>query len=70
MWFWYVKRRDDDYVGKRVMRMEVEGRRKRGRPKRRWMDCVSDDMKKRCITETDAHNRTVWKRMVANIDPT
>ncbi|XP_013789330.1 uncharacterized protein LOC106473195 [Limulus polyphemus] len=28
-------RREDDYIGKRVLDMEVEGRRKRGRPGRR-----------------------------------
>ena len=35
-----VMRRDEVYVGKRVTRMDVEGRRRKGRPKRRWMDSV------------------------------
>ena len=33
----HVKRRED-YVGKTMMEMAVPGRRKRGRPRRRWMD--------------------------------
>ena len=37
-------RRDDEYVGKRIRRMQV-GRKKRGRPRRRWEDCVKEDMK-------------------------
>ena len=29
----------------RVMRMDVEGRRRNGRPKRRWMDSVHVDLR-------------------------
>ena len=36
-WYGHVMRRDETYVGKRVMVLEVEGTRGRG-PKRRWMD--------------------------------
>ena len=31
-----VLRREKEYVGKRVMVMEVPGKRRRGGPKRRW----------------------------------
>ena len=36
-------RRDDTHVTKRVMGMNVDGWRGRGRPKKRWMDCVTND---------------------------
>ena len=36
-WYGYVLRREDEYAGKRVMGMEVPGKRRRGRPKRRWI---------------------------------
>ena len=32
-WYGHVLRREDEYVGKRVMAMEVPGKRRRGRPK-------------------------------------
>ena len=31
-WYGHVSRREDEYVGKRVMVMEVPGKRRRGRP--------------------------------------
>ena len=34
-WYLHELRREDEYVGKRVMAMEVPGSRRRGRPKRR-----------------------------------
>ena len=37
-WYGHVLRREDEYVGKRVMAIEVPGKRRRGRPKRRWLD--------------------------------
>ena len=33
-WYGHVLRREDEYVGKSVMGMEVPGKRRRGRPKR------------------------------------
>ena len=37
-------RKDDGYVGRRMLRMELPGKRKQGRPKRRFMDVVKEDM--------------------------
>ena len=46
MWFGHVKRRDQDYVGKKTLEREPPGRRKKGRPKQIWMDCVNRRRKK------------------------
>ncbi|KAF7710422.1 hypothetical protein C0J45_1609, partial [Silurus meridionalis] len=43
-WFGHVQRRDMGYISKRMLRMEPPGRRKRGRPRRRLMDVVNEDM--------------------------
>ena len=37
-------RREEHYVGRRVMVMKVQGRRKIGRPKTRWLEKVKDDI--------------------------
>ena len=45
-WYRHVKKREEDYVGKKMIEMAVPGIRKRGRPRRRWMDLVKEDMEK------------------------
>ena len=37
-WFGHVQRRDSGHIGRRMLEMELPGRRQRGRPKRRYMD--------------------------------
>ena len=59
-WYVHVKRREDGYVGKRMMEMAVPGRRKRGRL-RRWMDLAREDMKTVGAKEGDEIDRAKWK---------
>ena len=42
-WYGHVLRRDKRYIGGRAMEMKVQGRKKRDRPKRRWLDRAWDD---------------------------
>ena len=37
-WYGHVMRRDQEYVGRKIMEMELPGKRKRGRPKRIFLD--------------------------------
>ena len=60
-WFGHVRRKDDGYIGRRMLRMELPGKRKRGRPKRRFMDAVREDMAEIEVTEEDAEDRNKWK---------
>ena len=39
-------RRDQEYVGRKMMEMELPGKRRRGRPKRRFLDVVKENMGK------------------------
>ena len=63
-WYGHVKRREEDYVGKRMMEMVVPGRRKRGRPRRRWMDLVREDMERVGAREGDEVDR-VKRRLLS-----
>ena len=39
-----MQRRDRGYIGRRMLERELPGRRQRGRPKKRFMDAVKEDM--------------------------
>lgn len=40
----YIKKRDEEQVRGRMLGMDQRGRRKGGRPKRKFMDVVKEDM--------------------------
>ena len=63
-------KREEHYVGRREMEIKVQGRRKRGRPKRRWLDKVKDDIKEKGLSADDVYDRATWRRMSSYIDPT
>ena len=52
------------------MKMKVHGRRKRGRPKRRWLDGVRADISEKGQSGEEAYYRATWKHMSSYIDPT
>ena len=43
-WYGHVMRKDQEYVGRKMMEMELPGKRKRSRLKRRFLDVVIEDM--------------------------
>ncbi|KAK3515354.1 hypothetical protein QTP70_018755, partial [Hemibagrus guttatus] len=56
-WFGHVQRRDSEYIGRRMLDMGLPGRRQRGRPKRRYMDVINEDMKLVGARVEDAEDR-------------
>ena len=70
-WYVHVLRREDEYEGARVMGMEVPRKRRRGRPKRRWLDSTRNDLSEReFLSGEDAQDRAKWKRLIRHIEPT
>jgi alpha-glucosidase (family GH31 glycosyl hydrolase) len=67
-WYGHVQRRDDEYIGKRAMGMEIV-KRKRGRPKRRWFDCSREDLIAIGAHTDDALDNQKWKTMIRTGDP-
>ena len=68
-WYGHVSQRKGDHVTKQVLRMEILGRRQPGRPKRRWMDCIEEDILEENLRTTDAIDCTCWKRLIKNGNP-
>ena len=69
-WYGHVLRREDEYVGKRVMGTEMPGKRRRERPKRRWLDSIRNDLSERELSGEDAQDCPRWRRLTRHIDPT
>ena len=44
--------------------MELTGRRSRGRPRRRFMDAVKEDMESFGVRKEDAEERDRWRQMI------
>ena len=49
--------------------MKVQRRRRRGRPKRIWLDKVKDDIKGKGLSADDVYDRATWRRVSLYIDP-
>ena len=47
-----------------MFELKIEGRRKRGRPVKRWIDVVEENMKKRGVVQQDAGRKGWDKRTV------
>ena len=68
-WYGHVKWREEGYVGKTMMEMTVPGRKKRGRPRRRWMNLAREDMERVGAKEGDEVDRKKWKILSRCGDP-
>ena len=68
-WFGRVPRKDAGCIGRRMLKMELPGKRKRGRHKRRSMDAVREDVTAVEVMEEDAEERTEWRRRIRCGDP-
>jgi hypothetical protein len=67
-WYGHVMRRDESYIPKRMMSMNVDEHPSRCRPRKRWMDCVKDAIKGVSLAMT--RDRREWKKKTCCADPT
>ena len=68
-WFGHVLRKDRGYILQRMLNLEVPGKRRGGRPKRKFIDVVNEDMRAIGVTEQDARDRVKWTKMFCCGDP-
>ena len=64
-WAGHVERMTDDRLPKRAAELREQGRRRRGRPRLRWEDCVKRDVRKEGEEEgwKKKRDRGGWKRL-------
>ena len=55
----------DVKVGSKTLETVPPGKRKRGRPNQRWVDCVNRDMRAIGTSKDEVHDITGWRRMVS-----
>ena len=63
-WYGHVMKRDKENVGRKMIEMELPGKRKRGRPKRKFLKLVKEDMGEVGAKETDVKDKTVWRQII------
>ena len=63
-WFGHCLRREPNHICAKSLRLEVSGRRSRGRPRKRWRDNIQGDMKKYRLTEDMAQYRKYWMTQI------
>ena len=52
-----MTRREEHYVGRRATVLKLQGISKIGRPKRRWLDKLKDDIKEKGLSADDVYDR-------------
>ena len=66
MLFWTVQKMEENRIAKRVLDMNLETARLRGRPRNRWQDEVREDG--RLVGgegwQEKIHNREEWKKIL------
>jgi len=60
-WFGHVMRREDSGAVRTVMELSVKGRIKRGRPKKKWLNTIEEDMRTTGVNVEDVGDRGKWR---------
>ena len=63
-WYGQFRRREEDNLSRKMMEMFAQGKRRRGRSRRSWINNTRDDMNKYELTADMTDNRQYGRMMV------
>ena len=61
-WYGHVRRMKDEHIVRRMLDVDIAGKRIRGRPSLRWKDACKRDMTQAGLKEDNATNRAIWRK--------
>ena len=63
-WYGHVSRMKDEHIVRRMLDVEIPGKRRRGRPNLRWKDACKRDMTEVGLKEDNTTNRAAWRNTI------
>ena len=63
-WYGDVIRRDTSSQKREVMEHEITWKRKKGRPRKSWEECIKKDLERYGLRREDAYDRVKWREHI------
>ena len=61
-WYGHVRRMKEEHIVRRMLDVDIPGKRRRGRPNLRWKDACKRDMTEAGMKEDNATDRAEWRK--------
>ena len=61
-WYGHVRRMKEEHIVRRMLDVDIPGKRRRGRPSLRWRDACKIDMSQAGLKEENATYRAIWRK--------
>ena len=68
-WYGHVRRMKEEQIVRRMLDVDIPGKRRRGRPTLRWKDACKRDMTQAGLKEDNTTNRAEWRKNSYTGDP-
>ena len=63
-WYGHVRRMKEEHIVRRMLDVDIPGKRRRGRPNLRWKDACKRDMTKVGLKEDNTTDRAAWRNKI------
>ena len=63
-WYGHVLRRSKEEPVRSIMELNIEGNRVQRRPKKKWLDCVKEDLNENGLTSDMMRDRSYWRTRI------